>query len=135
MQWDGSPNAGFSSGVPWLPIAASNGVNVIDQDSQASSMLTLFRRLLALRRSEPALVEGTIERVVSNGNVLTYERRLDGDRFFMALNMTGADASVEVPRGTQVLSTTGGREGERIEGRDLLLAGDEGIVMRASDPA
>src|SRR5471032_1523429 len=66
MQWDGSPNAGFSSGVPWLPISGGDCVNVVAQDSQASSMLTFYRHLLALRRSEPALVEGAIERVASN---------------------------------------------------------------------
>jgi alpha-glucosidase len=98
-------------------------------------MLTFYRRLLALRRSELALVEGAIERVVSNGNVLTYERRLGGDRFFIALNMAGADAPVEAPEGTLVLSTTEGHEGKRIEGPSLLLAGDEGIVIRASGPA
>jgi alpha-glucosidase len=98
-------------------------------------MLTFYRRLLALRRSEPALVEGAIERVASSGNVLTYERRLGGDWFFIALNMAAADASVEVPQGTLVLSTTDGHEGKRIAGSRLLLAGDEGIVIRASKPA
>jgi len=135
MQWDGSRNAGFSSGVPWLPIGGGDCVNVVDQDSKTSSMLTFYRRLLALRGSEPALVEGAIERVVSSGSVLTYERHLGDDRFFIALNMAGADAPVETPEGTLVLSTTGGHEGERIERLSLLLAGDEGIVIRASDPA
>jgi alpha-glucosidase len=134
MQWDGSPSAGFSSGVPWLPISGGDCVNVFDQDSKASSMLTFYRRLLALRGSEPALAEGAIERVVSSGNVLTYERRLGGDRFFIALNMAGADAPVDVPQGTLVLSTTEGHEGERIAEPSLLLASDEGIVIRASEP-
>ena len=134
MQWDGSRNAGFSSGVPWLPISGGDGINVVDQDGKASSMLMFYRRLLALCRSEPALVEGAMERVVSSGSVLTYERHLGDDRFFIALNMAGANAQVEVPQGTLVLSTTGCHEGERIEGPSLLLAGDEGIVIRASNP-
>jgi len=134
MQWDGSPNAGFSSGVPWLPISGGDGVNVIDEDREALSMLTFYRSLLALRRSEPALVEGTIERVASSGSVLTYERRLNGDRFFIALNMAGADAPVQVPPGIVVLSTTEGREGKRVAGPGLVLAGDEGFVIRAPEP-
>ena len=108
-------------------------INVIDQDGEPSSMLTFYRRLLALRRSEPALVEGSIERVVSSGNVLTYERRLGDDRFFIALNMAGPDASVEAPEGTVLLSTTEGREGKHIEGSSVLLASNEGIVTSASD--
>jgi alpha-glucosidase len=133
MQWDGSPNAGFSSGVPWLPISGGNFVNVVDQDGEASSMLMFYRRLLALRRSEPALVEGAIERVVAGANVLTYERRLGGDRFFIALNMAGMDAPVEVPQGTVVVSTTEGHEGKRVAESGLLLAGDEGMVIRVSE--
>jgi alpha-glucosidase len=135
MQWDGSPNAGFSSGVPWLPISGGDGVNVVDQDREALSMLTFYRRLLALRASEPALVEGAIERVASNGCVLTYERSFGGDRFFIALNMGGGDAPVQVPQGIVVLSTMGGREGKRIAGPGWVLAGDEGIVVRVTEPA
>jgi alpha-glucosidase len=133
MQWDGSPNAGFSNGVPWLPIGGGDCVNVVDQDREASSMLTFYKRLLALRRSEPALVGGSIERVVASGNVLTYERRLGSDRFFIALNMAGADAPVQVPQGTVVVSTTEGHEGKRIAGTSLLLAGDEGVVICVSE--
>jgi alpha-glucosidase len=86
MQWDNSlPNAGFTSGRPWLPVGTTP--NVRDQDRDASSTLSLYRRLLALRRSNPALVEGTIENVVAHGDVLTYERRCRNQRLFMALNM------------------------------------------------
>lgn len=134
MQWDGSPNAGFTNGVPWLPLSGGNGVNVVDQDREASSMLAFYRRLLALRKNEPALVEGAIERVASSGNVLTYERRLGGDRFFIALNMASADAQMKVPQGMVVLSTVEGREEKRIAGPGLVLAGDEGVVIRASEP-
>jgi alpha-glucosidase len=78
-------------------------------------------------------VEGAIERVVAGANVLTYERRLGGDRFFIALNMAGMDAPVEVPQGTVVVSTTEGHEGKRVAESGLLLAGDEGMVIRVSE--
>jgi alpha-glucosidase len=132
MQWDGSTSAGFSSGAPWLPVSGGDGVNVIDQDRESSSMLTFYKRLLALRRCEPALLEGVIERVVAIGNVLTYERHSGSERFFIALNMAGTDASVEGPPGTVALSTTESHEGKRIAGTSLLLDGDEGVVIRVS---
>ncbi|AXF06101.1 alpha amylase (plasmid) [Paraburkholderia hospita] len=93
MQWDGSlPNAGFTQGRPWLPVGTTTSVR--DQDSDASSMLSLYRRLLVLRRSNAALVQGTIENVAAYGDVLTYERRYQNQRLFIGLNMGTEDATV-----------------------------------------
>src|SRR6185503_17285360 len=51
MQWDASPNAGFTSGTPWLPLAANyRTANVAAEHDDPASMLTLYRRLIALRR-------------------------------------------------------------------------------------
>ena len=58
MRWDGTPSAGFTPGEPWLPIGEVGSVNVADQRGDARSMLSLYRRLLALRREEPALAVG-----------------------------------------------------------------------------
>src|SRR5438093_8179408 len=60
MQWDNSPNAGFTSRRPWLPVAADyTRYNVAVERDDPASMLTLFRQLLALRRASPALSVGT----------------------------------------------------------------------------
>jgi alpha-glucosidase len=62
MQWDASPNAGFCpAGVePWLPVSADYETrNVAARSADPTSMLTLYRRLLALRRSSPALCGGS----------------------------------------------------------------------------
>ena len=51
MQWDDNPQAGFSTAEPWLPLAEDwAACNVESQRSDPGSMLTLYRRLLALRR-------------------------------------------------------------------------------------
>ena len=52
MQWDASPNAGFTSGTPWLPLADDYPVvNVDAEDLDPTSMLMLYRRLMSLRRA------------------------------------------------------------------------------------
>ena len=62
MQWDSSPNAGFSpAGVqPWLPVNPNyrDGINVAAQESDPASMLNFYRTLLQLRKNTPALVDG-----------------------------------------------------------------------------
>ena len=91
MQWDGGPNAGFTRrSTPWLPLGASNAaVNVAAQRADTRSMLTLYRRLMALRRSEPALMAGSYVPVMATDAVLAYERRHAGSRLLIALNFTG----------------------------------------------
>ncbi len=54
MPWDGSPGGGFSGPdvAPWLPIGEHAAVNVAAQRDDPGSVLSLCRRLLALRRAE-----------------------------------------------------------------------------------
>jgi alpha-glucosidase len=62
MQWDSSPNAGFSpAGVdPWLPVHPNfaYGINVAAQDQDPESLLSFYRAILRMRQQTPALVEG-----------------------------------------------------------------------------
>src|ERR1700758_667036 len=54
MQWDSSPNAGFSTGTPWLPLppsASTSNVEMLSQ--QPGSILSLYRRIIAFRQKEP----------------------------------------------------------------------------------
>ncbi|MEX3815507.1 alpha-amylase family glycosyl hydrolase [Paraburkholderia sp. BR13439] len=129
MQWDGSlPNAGFTDGRPWLPIASATSVR--EQEGDMSSMLSLYRRLLSLRRSSAALVRGTIENVVADGDVLTYERRSSNQCLFIALNMGAEAATVQSRAGMVLLSTVTTRIGDAfIQGANLLAASEAVIVI------
>lgn len=63
MQWTGGPNAGFCpEGVrPWLPANPDHAtVNAESQAGDPDSMLSLYRRLLTLRREESAIHRGTL---------------------------------------------------------------------------
>jgi alpha-glucosidase len=127
MQWDSSlPNGGFTNGRPWLPIGTTTSVH--EQDRDASSMLSLYRRLLTLRRGNAALVAGTIENVAAHGDVLTYERRYDGQRLLIALNMGGENATVHSHAGVVLLSTLAERDGQALEEGVNRLSAGEAVV-------
>ncbi|WP_043345748.1 alpha-amylase family glycosyl hydrolase [Belnapia moabensis] len=92
MQWDAGAGAGFTGAVePWLPLPRDwRSVNVAAQEGDASSVLTLYRALLRLRRAEPALSVGAYASVaVDAPDVLAYERRDEatGRRLRIALNL------------------------------------------------
>ena len=70
MQWDASPNGGFTTGDPWLPAVEPERVNVEAQRDDPRSTLSLVRDLLALRR---VLGDG-LELVEAAPGVLAYVR-------------------------------------------------------------
>jgi alpha-glucosidase len=131
MQWSGAPNAGFTTGTPWLPLAADyRETNVETQRCEPGSMLELHRRLIALRRAEPALSIGSWAPVDAEGDVLAYLREHAESRFLVALNLAHEPASLPFDgAGEVVLSTDINRKnapvGDRVE-----LRGDEGVVVR-----
>ena len=128
MQWDNAqPHGGFTTGRPWLPVGTATSVR--EQDGDTASLLSLYRRLLALRRSHAALVRGAIENIVAHGDVLTYERRCDDERLLIAINMGGEEAAFEARGGVVMLSTSVGSDGRALEnGRNSLAAGEALVV-------
>src|SRR6185436_19508991 len=71
MQWDASPAAGFSDGTPWLPVVSDyRQINVAVARDDPSSMLSLYRALIALRQASPALTYGVYRPVSVAEDVL-----------------------------------------------------------------
>ena len=59
MVWDGSPQGGFTTGTPWLPVKPPQlARNAAAQTGQPGSVLAFYREMLAFRRNTPALRKG-----------------------------------------------------------------------------
>ena len=138
MQWDDGPHAGFSSVTPWLPVHPKRAsANVAAQDGDPRSLLNCYRRLLALRRSSPALQEGALvwseQRLPRD--VVAYARVLDveGHRERADVYLNFSDQAVtlpgDAPPGRIVFSCRDEARGAPVRG--YVLAPNEGIV--ASD--
>jgi alpha-glucosidase len=76
MQWNDSANAGFGKNKPWLPVPPSYKThNVAAESKDPNSILSVYRQLLALRKSEPALANGSyLPLNEEDPNVLAYLR-------------------------------------------------------------
>jgi alpha-glucosidase len=141
MPWDNSANAGFTTGEPWLPLAPNaEAFDVATQSADPHSMLSLARRLLALRRQEPALYQGDWTKLPASGDVFAYLRSWQNQRFAVFLELLSRPSLVALPEGFAgriALSTHSGREGKKITG-DFELQSDEAIVVEilsASSPS
>jgi glycosidase len=99
MQWDAGPSAGFSpegAAAPWLPVPEHARVNVASELGDPDSYLSLYRRLLEVRRRERSLLLGDIDLVASRGGPLVYRRALEGAApITVALNLS--DRAAEAP--------------------------------------
>ena len=98
MQWTDDQNAGFSKAKPWLPVPASSKThNVMSEMKEENSVLSFYRRLLALRHKEPTLLEGDYLPLNENdSNVLAYVRRYKDEAILVMLNMSGTDQQVRL---------------------------------------
>ncbi|MFN2187502.1 MAG: alpha-glucosidase [Candidatus Promineifilaceae bacterium] len=98
MQWDNTLNAGFSHVVPWLPVNKNYlQTNVLAQLKDPLSLLSWYRTLIRLRKSEPALLSGSYTKVTASGGIFSYERALDDSHIFVALNFLGKEKQIDLP--------------------------------------
>jgi len=98
MQWDDSRNAGFSSADPWLPVNADYPqVNVAAQEQDEDSLLHWYRRLLYLRRGQPALQKGAYRTIKADSNTYVFERCYNGRQIVVALNFTNRAQAIQLP--------------------------------------
>jgi alpha-glucosidase len=136
MPWSDGTGAGFTPGEPWLPLPA-NWVsdNVGAQAKDSDSMLGLYRRLLVLRRAEPALHAGEFAPLGVQGDALGYVREgVDGARFLVAVNVSAHPQGFVMPAGaagTIVQATRLAREGQTV-GAQLTLEPNEAVVIALS---
>ncbi len=132
MQWDASPQAGFSDAIPWLPLADDyQRFNVATERDEPSSMLSLYRQLIELRRKEPALAVGAYAPRGVHDDLLAYERRDADRRFLIVLNLGHEPHQFTLQpgeHGTVTLTTQLDREGEVVDG-EIELRADEGVVV------
>ena len=136
MQWNSSPNAGFClPGVaPWLPVPADYPqINVAVEQDDPRSLLTLTRRLIELRRSQPALSIGNYCAIddVPDG-CFVYLRQSGSNHFLVALNFSDQEQIVKLPEMSQshiLLSTCMDRE-EPVELTSLRLRCEEGCILK-----
>lgn len=132
MPWNETANAGFTTGTPWLPLNADWPIrNVAQQAREPGSLLELYRQLLALRRAHPVLALGDFALLEAEGDVLAYERVLDGERLIIALNLGDVPHTFDVPPSVHVVhllvSTLGGEM--LIERQRLILRPNEGVII------
>lgn len=135
MPWDSSPNAGFTSGKPWLPLGPDHvNMNVAALCESPGSILNLYRRLIELRQGRPELTSGAISGIGVEGSVLRYERCQENERLAILLNLGHEEAQASALPGRLLVSTYLDREAQDID-TNMALRPDEGIIIQVKAEA
>ena len=133
------PGAGFTTGTPWLPVVdGAEALAWSAQDCDPRSTLSLFRRLVWLRRATPALRQGSQGMLDAAPDVLAWVREADGERWLTAINMSLHDQAtgISLPDGAPgelVLSTDPDRTQGPVDLGELSLGVDEGVLIRLDE--
>ena len=126
MPWtDAAPNAGFTDGTPWLPVAEPHRANAASvQESDPASALNAARRIIHWRQSLPQLTRGGISFFDAPEPILALRRTLDGEPTILAaFNLSGAPVSFDWAETAQAQDLEGhGLPGEAAGGRVTLPA-------------
>jgi oligo-1,6-glucosidase len=116
VQWDATPNAGFTTGTPWLTVNPNHTeINAEAALADPGSVLHHYKRLFELRHTEPVVVHGDVRMLLpADEQVFAYTRSLDGVSLLVVANLSGEEARVDLGDDVallagEVLVTTHGR--------------------------
>ena len=98
MQWDASPHAGFTAGTPWLAANPNHTeINAAVEQEDPDSVYHYYRRLIELRHTEPAVVDGDFTMLLPNDERLyAFTRRLGGTELLVIGNFSGDKVRAEI---------------------------------------
>ena len=109
MQWNGERYGGFSETEPWLPVSAGfrNEITVEAQQNDQDSILSFYKKLIAMRKMYPVIAEGEISFLeTGTDRVLAYQRKLGEQQIAVFCNLDGEKHTVKADgawRGDPVL--------------------------------
>lgn len=125
MQWDDGPDAGFTTGTPWLPVNPNyTTVNAAAQRDDPESVLGHYRRLVELRHTLPVVVHGDFTMLMpDDAQVYAFTRRWQDTELLVLVNVSGEPA-------TAVLG-----ELDRWTDAELMLGGPDPTLPSVDSPA
>ncbi|MDF1874085.1 alpha-glucosidase, partial [Vannielia sp.] len=88
MVWEkNAPNAGFSTGTPWLPVKAPQAAKAVDQQG-GNSILAFYKAAIARRKASPALSHGTTTFISLPEPILAFTRSAKEEALTCVFNLS-----------------------------------------------
>lgn len=99
MQWDDSPNAGFTTGTPWIGVNPNyKEINVRQALADKNSIFYYYQKLIRLRKTYPIIVYGDFTLLdPENEETFAYIRCYSGEKLLVVSNWTGEEVLFTMP--------------------------------------
>lgn len=98
FQWNNTPNAGFTTGTPWIAVNPNyTDINQAGEEGDPNSCLNYFRNLVKLRKNNLTLVYGKYQLLdKDNPTVYVYTREGEGRKMLILLNFSNIPARADI---------------------------------------
>ena len=99
MQWDDSPQAGFTTGTPWIAVNPNyTEINAKAETADANSVFHYYKKLIALRKEYPVVVYGKYKALIEDSKELfAYTRTLDDEKLLVVCNFCDYETNFTMP--------------------------------------
>jgi oligo-1,6-glucosidase len=99
FQWDATPNAGFTTGTPWIKVNPDHVyVNQEAQEADENSVLNYFRKLTAIRKERLVFIYGFYSLYdYEHNEIYAYTRTLGKEGVLVILNFSKKLINYKIP--------------------------------------
>jgi oligo-1,6-glucosidase len=104
MQWTAGPQAGFTTGEPWIEVNPNHATINVDADrADPDGVFAHYRALIAARKAHRVIVEGRYQAFAADhAQVMAYTRTQGRTRLAVVANLSGQEALFDVPEGMAI---------------------------------
>ncbi len=99
VQWDNSPQAGFTTGTPWLPVNPNyTEINAKAETADPDSVFHYYKKLIALRKQNPIIVYGKYQLLLPDSETLfVYTRTLESEKLLVVCSFSCQETAFTIP--------------------------------------
>jgi len=99
MQWSDNPNAGFTTGAPWMKINLNYpDINVAHDLKDSNSIFYYYQKIIQLRKENLIMIYGDYQLILEEDeHIYSYLRTLDKDRLLIILNFFSSQTIFNLP--------------------------------------
>ena len=133
MQWDSSPHAGFTTGEPWLQVAANYPEVNVEKELAEGKIFRYYQELIRIRKEHPVIVDGSYEGILlDDPEVFAYIRENGEEKVLVLNHFYAGEYTISVPEewANKASSFLAGNYGERQLASSFTLKPYETIAFR-----
>ncbi len=99
VQWDDTPQAGFTTGTPWIAVNPNyKEINAKAETADPDSVFHYYKKLIALRKENPIIVYGKYELLLEDSQELfVYTRTLDNEKLLTVCSFCDHETTFTIP--------------------------------------